>query len=362
MSNGPIRLLQRALTILATTIAVIEIAGLALGTNEYFWFARQLFLSVEAIRPVGTDGLWTYAPNRKIISAATYRLSEAEVWVEYFCPFKTNRLGLIDTNFDEERHSQIDVLVVGDSFLEGQGGCPWLTRTDLSPSSPIVVNGGLQGASIRSMELLEAWVSTQLSVKKLVVVAISNDFKRTPPSGANWASRAECMVQGHCQPGVDYIWTLGPDATPQTLAERSRHFPDPSRATPWQQIASTLLFHSMTWEVVNRLQALLHPPTGASEDAAYAVNFAALGRLREKYPDLRILLVPQKDEVGFLGIENSDSARVKSFLVRERFSFHTCPLSLGDFMPIDGHPNASGYRKMRKCLDLELGAFDFEKE
>jgi len=65
---------------------------------------------------------------------------------------------------------------------------------------------------------------------------------------------------------------------------------------------------------------------------------------------MRIVLVPQKDEVGLLGVENVDTQIVKAFLQSQHFDWQFCPLSADDYMPIDGHPNKQGYEKMLACL------------
>ena len=350
------RLLRQFLLVLIFTFFAIEVAGLVFGNNGYFWFARQLYLSSGAIRPIGREGLWTYAPNSNIIFAATYRLSSVESWVEYFCQFRTNRFGLIDTNYDQDRHQTVDYLVLGDSFLEGHGGCPWLVRRSLPEGFPVVVNGGLQGASIHTMELLDDWLSAQLNIRNVMLLVISNDFKRMPPP-AMWAARSECLVERRCKAGVDFVWALPPDASEAKLARLSRHIPDQSRGDLWGQVSATLSYHSMSFNIVERFVKALagaQSVPNQSEENAFTINFDALQRLRAKYPKLKLMMVPQRDEVGVYGVENRDTARVKRFLSEEHFGYKTCPLKLSDFMPIDGHPNAGGYQKLRECLNREL--------
>src|SRR4051812_17947608 len=127
LCSGLLRKSGQLLLVLTITITMIELAGLWIGNNGYFWENRQLFVSLDAMRPIGHAGLWTYRPNDTVVSAATYRLSSMEAWVEYRCTLRTNRFGLTDTNVDLDT-AAVDFLVLGDSFLEGQGGCPWLTR------------------------------------------------------------------------------------------------------------------------------------------------------------------------------------------------------------------------------------------
>jgi hypothetical protein len=313
-------------------------------------------LSTGALRPIGSAGLWTYTPDRDIVSAATYRLSGVEAWVEYYCRFHTNKFGLIDTNYDADRHAAVDYLILGDSFLEGQGGCPWLTRETLPPDSPVVINGGLQGGSIRTMEFLEEWLASQVTLRNIALLLISNDFKRTPIPEI-WTTRLGCLVDGRCEPGIDYIWGIAPDVTERDLATLSRHFPDADNQGLWAQVAMTLGYHSLSFDIARRAVAIAgarrYAPSEA-EDQTFKINFEALSRLRAKFPAMKLVLVPQRDEVGFFGTENSDTARVRRFLAEQGIAYEVCSLGLGDYMPIDGHPNRRGYKKLFACLERAL--------
>jgi hypothetical protein len=77
-------------------------------------------------------------------------------------------------------------------------------------------------------------------------------------------------------------------------------------------------------------------------------------RLKRRFPGMKVILVPQRDEVGFLGVENWDTKFVKAFLVQQGFDWQFCKIGMGDYMPIDGHPNGSGYEKLLACLDKAL--------
>jgi hypothetical protein len=65
---------------------------------------------------------------------------------------------------------------------------------------------------------------------------------------------------------------------------------------------------------------------------------------------MNVILVTQRDEVGFLGKKNYDSSYVESFLKSNSISYKWCHLTSNDFMPIDGHPNKNGYKKLFSCL------------
>jgi hypothetical protein len=275
--------------------------------------------------------------------------------VEYYCRFKTNRFGLVDTNYDSH-YAAVDYLILGDSFLEGQGGCPWLTRASLPERFPIIINGGLPGASIRTMELLENWLAARVDIRNIALVLISNDFKRVPVRGI-WRSRQECLVEGRCEAGLDYVWGIAPDVTEQKLTRISRQVFEQRDEGFWHQVMATLAYHSFAISIFERYATVFRKTEAAftsETQEAFSINFLALRRLRSKYPELRIVLVPQRDEVGFLDRENEDTGRVRQFLSDEHISYYLCQLGLADYMPTDGHPNRAGYQKLRACVGRAL--------
>lgn len=342
------RSLAQVALIGVVTIAGIETVGLVGGNNDYLWPARQLFTTKQAIRTIGDEGLWTYAPDRTVLAAATYRLSAWQGWVEYQCTISTNHFGLAETNVDAG-HRAVDYLVLGDSFLEGQGGCPWLTHAALPAGSPLVVNGGLFGANLQTMELLERWLASQVQIRNVVLVLIGNDFKRTPIHRA-WRAREACLERGQCDPHLDFVWAVDPGTTRQQLLALSRAIFD-AQGVDWREQARRILLHySLTARIYSRYAGLFGGPPGPDWEESFTRNFAAFDRLHARYPGLKILLVPQRDEVGLLGQRNADSERVMAFLTRRGAPFRTCALELSDYMPIDGHPNRAGYAKLLVCL------------
>jgi hypothetical protein len=343
--------------VIAITIVAIEIAGHWIGNNAYFWEARQLFLSKGALRPLGNDGLWTYAPDSTILSAATYRLAQWDGWVEYRCHLKTNRFGLVDTNVAPSA-ADVDVLVLGDSFLEGQGGCPWLTSAVLEPGYPAILNGGLQGASLQSMELLEQWLSRQIRIRNVVLVLISNDFSRRLIPHI-WQSREGCLLGGDCQPGLDYVWGVDPSVSESELLGISSRVLQAGGTDLWSQLHMMLRFHSLSYSLVLRYLDLLDKPNTSPTKDEFDSNVQALERLHKKYPSMRIVQAPQRDEVGLLGRDNLDTTRMRQALAERNIEHTTCPLDTLDYMPIDGHPNVQGYGKIRACLFAGLGVDKF---
>jgi hypothetical protein len=121
-------------------------------------------------------------------------------------------------------------------------------------------------------------------------------------------------------------------------------------------IADRILRWSFTYYIFKEYQAIIWGYYDESsvkkydDMTPYLKNFEALERIKKKYPNLRIILVPQRDEVGFLGKKNRDSELIQEYLESENYIFDWCKLTANDYMPLDGHPNGEGYNKLLNCL------------
>lgn len=358
-----VRFIKSSLLVLGLSLLLLELVGLLIPSNHYYWHNRQLFASLGAFRPIGDQGLWTYQPNSHIQTAATYFLSKQHGWLEYRCKLQTNTFGLTQTNFTNQK--QVDFLVLGDSFTEGLGGCPWLTKENLEAHkiSATVINGGLQGGGIKNFELLTRWLESQVQIKNIFLVVISNDFKRGLIANA-WKNHDACLKDGQCSdnPEEDFVWGFDPKASDEQILEMGRRrF---AFASSNHKLSTTLhnlaLYHSFTYRLFLQYKTAFskpkHPPETVDQLAGNHLiqgNFAALNALRSRYPNLQLILIPQRDEVGLLGAPNLDTQVVKQRLTQEQVPFTQCDLTSADYMPIDGHPNAKGYQKILRCtLDL----------
>jgi lysophospholipase L1-like esterase len=365
-SRKSVRLLKSTLLVLGVSFLLLELVGLLIPSNHYYWYNRQLFVSQNAFRPIGENGLWTYQPNSQIQTAATYFLTKQYGWLEYRCNLQTNSLGLTQTNYTDQK--QVNFLVLGDSFTEGLGGCPWLTKENLEKEKvkATVINGGLQGGGIANFELLADWLEPQVKIDNLIIVAISNDFKRGLIANA-WKNHDGCLKEGKCSdnPEDDFVWGVDPKISDQQMLEMGkRRFAFASSNHKQSTTLHNLLdYHSFTYRLFLQYRSAFtkpkHPPETAEQLAGSPLiqsNFAALNNLRARYPNLQLILVPQRDEVGLLGAPNLDTQAVKQRLTQEQVPFTQCDLTSADYMPIDGHPNQQGYQKILACTIKAMGS------
>lgn len=342
--------------LLLISILMLEVVGLVVFDNRYKWDLRYLFYSNNPIvnEYATSKPFWKYKPDSKIRFAATY-----SDWfgpkVEYDCIFSTNSFGFTETGFSSDH---ADLLVLGDSYLEGHGGCPWLTKSVIESDNILgsyrILNGGLQGAGILQFEQTLQYFMQNITVKNIVVVAISNDFKRGSPF--TWDVSNECYRSGAC--GVNDYWFYVPfHADEQELIRISQQ----RQSVNSVRFYELFLRDSFTYRVYQGYHQIIKTRLSTSQDEEVAAhsdlfsrNFDALDRMRSMFSDVKIILVPQRDEVGLLGVKNLDSKFVERYLDDNFYDYRWCELTTSDYMPVDGHPNAAGYEKLLGCLKEAL--------
>jgi hypothetical protein len=333
------------------TLLLIESIGYFVFDNRYNWDLRYLYYSNNPIvNEFSTPKtFWKYNPNSDIRSIATYQRLFS-VGIEYDCTYHTNKFGFIDTG---EITNYADFLVLGDSFTEGQGGCPWLTKDTLLIDDHLsnfkLLNGGLQGVGILQFEQVLDYFEPEVSIENLIIIAISNDFKRGDAS--QWQTDSDCYLSGSCKKN-DYWHYIPIDMSDEMILINSRErsyergidfIERFKRASFAYRLYSEyrVIFKNIFDEKSIHVDDNLEP---------YRANLAALERIKLRYPSLKIILVPQRDEVGFLGQKNMDSLVIERYLESNNYQFSWCDITSDDYFPLDGHPNDLGYKKLFGCL------------
>lgn len=341
-------------------ITILEVVGYFTHDNNYYFDQRYITQSTDSIvNEISTDTpFWKYKPLTKIRSTGIYT-SFIEAKLEYDCIFKTNKYGFVNTG---KFNGIADFLILGDSLTEGHGGCPWLTEEtiDLEPNlkNIKILNGGFMSAGIRKFEQVLYYARNVAKVKKLIIIAISNDFKRDGPS--KWHVDRDCYGRQVCS-SVDYFYfrkfstsiaklkaeskQRRKERGPNILSEFSRYSFTIRTIINYKKIFSNYLFA----ENVEKIK---------SREKSFQKNFNALSRIHELYPDLSIILVPTRDEVGMFGKKNKDSQFIEKHLKKENIKFNWCDLKGNDFLPLDGHPNKVGYKKMFQCMVNEIKKYE----
>jgi hypothetical protein len=247
--------------------------------------------------------------------------------------------------------------VLGDSFTEGQGVGPWITRLKNSAASRMqFINGGLLGTGFAQWKLLNDYLLDQgANVKYLVVVFISGDFDRSIWNFKE--ATLQCLGNYKKCQGAEFFYGTPPEDDKfvfldQLKIERERIL---SQVGPKKY--SWKYFFPGTSAVIKFVQKTFKSKSKRIK-TEMVMNQNAIEALINQYED-RILFVhiPQKDEV----INNKMNE--SGILVKNEILTHgaevvdghlSCGLTIGDFFVNDGHPNSAGYKKIADCVAVAV--------
>ena len=246
-------------------------------------------------------------------------------------------------------------IVFGDSFTSGQGGCPWFHKLQARRPHDQLLNAGLLGTGVEQWwRLFEYLRAHGVIANRLLIIAISNDFKRT---AWNWpATEFDCMDRGICTGDGMYSWQpVRPDETPNELLARTRaryamRFSNYNALGLWfLSLEQHSYFLKFLHIAVGNVTGLFNPASGGilPQTQAALKAFKALGI------PVNVLLVTQRDETGILGNE-VDATGAVAALKGYGLPYDWCRLNGDDYLRLDGHPTAAGYDKIVACADRVL--------
>src|SRR5947207_7563251 len=141
------------------------------------WDRRIIFFDGDGSIFENHGDIFTYLPNKELRNLTGF-LSGDGFAVEYDYHFRTNNFGLVqDTDIAPTRDS---LLLLGDSFTEGQGAEPWfrLVSPQIDSLGYQPINGGLLATGFEQWVELERYLAARdVKIQKLVIVFISDDFR-----------------------------------------------------------------------------------------------------------------------------------------------------------------------------------------
>ena len=302
--------------------------------------------SAPAFRNKGK--IFTYAPNSRIHPTAYYENSAA-LHKEYDYEFKTNNFGLVQKqDVDKDRPS---ILVLGDSFTEGQGATPWFysLEEDNVSNKMQLINGGLLGTGFAQWKLLhDDLVNSEIRINKVVVPFISDDYQREV---WNFPDRVlSCLGDiGKCKGDEGYFpRPLGFDE--ETFVGKLRKFRDAEYANK-QAIKERRFFRRyfpnihFIWGYIKNEYKIRFKNT----------NSTAIEYLSQKYEkNIVFIHIPTQEE-----LERGRTPNRLGQLAREKINssggklidgFNVCGLESIDYFTNDPHPNPNGYKKIAICV------------
>ena len=289
------------------------------------------------------EDIFTYVPHSDIRNLTAF-FSANDFEVEYDYHFRTNNFGLVQDA--DVMPGQASLLLLGDSFTEGQGAEPWfrLVSPEIEKLGYQAVNGGLRGTGFEHWLKLERYLAANdIQIRKLVVLFISDDYQR--PVRNFDPSELRCLsTLTACRGEETYYYRLPPPDELSSWIAKIRT----DRAT----IIKKIWFKT-------RAEALL-PGTyrvykflSERSDPAEQQSRAAIAELIRVYgpANVAFMHLPQEGEIDGpkdLGLRARYSIEEAGGKLLDGFKL--CRLTSRDYYSNDGHPNRGGYAKIAFCV------------
>jgi hypothetical protein len=316
--------------------------------SVYDWSHRILFIDGDNGAFQNQGGIFTYVPHGDIRSTVVY-FSDQAYDVEYDYRFRTNNYGLVQDSDVVPAHPSI--LLLGDSFTEGQGAEPWFrqlaSKADSLPYQ--IINGGLFGTGFEQWGKLERYLSDEkkVQIRKLIVLFISDDYLRHSWNFSETFLRC-LQLDSFCNSGDGDFNRRPSSAELSARVDEIRAFRKPRTSLQrLQQHARALL--PATFRVYDYLRTNF----GWDQYTARHESRLAIASFMKAYGKDNVAFVhlPQKDEMNGpneLGIEARQSIRDAGGELYDGFKL--CGLTEADYYIHDGHPNKQGYGKIASCV------------
>src|SRR5579863_2409196 len=262
------------------------------GTKRIFFFAGRdtIFQNHEDI--------FTFVPDSEIENLAAF-LTDDGFTVEYAYHFHTNNLGLVqDADVVPGRDS---LMLLGDSFTEGQGAEPWFRAVspEIDKLGYQAINGGLRGTGFEQWLKLDRYLAAQnVQIRKLVVLFISDDYHR--PVWNFDANDLLCLSQHPlCRNLETAVFRLPPPEELSSSIAKIRTARAAMRQRSWLGAHAAALLPASYHVYQYFTRRLRNPTFFARLENAGQQSRAAITEFISKYgPDnVAFIHLPQKDEI-----------------------------------------------------------------
>ena len=348
-----------------TLVVITETFGILINLVKpepvYNWTNRYMLFQSNSQGPVfeNKKDYFVYEKNSKVRSV-TFYFKDGKWQREYDYHFLTNNFGLVQASDIDVAKSHI--LLLGDSFLEGQGSSPWFDGlADLSNlDDQYLINGGILGTGFQSWKLLHDDLREFLEIKKIYVLFISDDFRREP-----WTMKQSTLTSisefKYCEGGEDFFG-LPEDSKVEKYLDKFYEFRNRTPARQFDTLdrtkevifrffpSSTALYSALKSFILNDSST----KRNTAESEAQTRNAQVIEDLINEYgSDITFIHIPSKDEV-ILGTRSELGKRADQVILHNGGRLldfaEVCPLQARHFLPIDGHPNSQGYARIKQCF------------
>jgi hypothetical protein len=315
--------------------------------NINFYKNKYIFLTGERGVFQNVDSFYLYQPHSEIENITYFDTRDG--WKkEYEYKYRTNNYGLVQES--DLEISKASVLLLGDSFAEGQGAKPWFEivapkfmQRELQP-----INGGIMGTGFAQWLLMHDHLRrNNIRIDKVIVIFISDDFRRDV-----WNHHSEviqCLSDYRYCKGPEYYYQSPPEADRIEFLEKIKIFRQ-SKSISFSLKETLRRLFPETSEILYRF---LRAKAATIIPSGFYPGRDPIKHFIEQYGNNIIFIhIPQADELE--GGPNDIGLLARKVIRNHNGNlydgFQKCGLELSDYYVNDKHPNAKGYKKIAECV------------
>jgi len=321
---------------------------------------RLLFFSQGDVVKNTPWGGYTYGPNRTIRSQL-YVVTDPNgrrLVKVYDYMLKTNSYGMVQLH--DPIQDKPAILLLGDSFTEGQGAAPWFYETETrwpSDGRYQILNGGVFGTGFGQWAPYYRNLSSALKISKVVIIFISDDWIRPlyqlPPF------MLECLKSSRNCTGSELLYGIPDDAAEADreivrLVRLHAEYLENGAGQPRTLRDRIALYRKLIRPIYMRARGYVRP-VDRHEEVSFEASRRALTDIAASIGAENMILIhlPQKEELASgpseIGLKGRDFVRHAGLTLVDGFA--QCGLTPSDYLSHDGHPNGSGYHKIAVCVE-----------
>jgi len=249
-----------------------------------------------------------------------------EIW-DY--KFNTNNFGLVQKS--DIFSDQESILLLGNSFTQGQGASPWVDNFNGNILGYQVINGGIMGTGFQQFENIYDHISENFKIKKLVVIYIGSDLRRD----------------------IEIVSDKNVLLIPESKKELNNLLlkQHKLRLNKKEKFKDRLKFFIRELYVYNILRTKINS-FRLKNNQIIKRNLKSIESLYKKnYPNIIFINVKTAYEI-ITGQEIYETKLIKKFLSDNQYPNYNCDLSddLTNYHNIDFHPNEKGYNELFRCV------------
>ena len=300
------------------------------------------------------DNFFVFNSNSDITASTYYFKKNSFIEVNSY-KIKTNNFGLAQAHdLIPEKES---ILILGDSFVQGQGYGNWTDFLNHDFDKYQIINGGILGTGPQQFLLLDEYLSKKLSIKKVLLLYIGDDFRRDLYNHDK--NRLNCLKNyKNCNGSEIFYGFPLTSRDPQNFLNylKNKRFENNKEYLNLKRIRRLIKRELSNLYVVNIPISFLRNTFYKSKNEKILKNFEAIEKFISKYGDnIHFVNLAQKNEILFKK-KSYETIYANDFIAKKTKNIHQCNLdnNVDLFFKYDQHPNEKGYKNISNCINKIL--------